>query len=523
VITGVCSWKLTSRLPPVDFCTAPPQASLMFKRWPTKTILLTLATLLLALHWVCLRADPAPRVALIFGQDTSSDLYTDEGLDSTGAIAAARYGHWYLPGQFNLAVDAPLWSALLHPLFQAEGVRIAPARSLQIGFFAASVLLLYLFMEEWRADGQAGSDQIAAWTALIVSANFLAFSFSRMAILESVWTFFVLASLLLATVASRRSSLLLAYAAGLCLGCAVLTKLTALFALLPLSAVLLLYRSRTRWLRLGVSAFAGAGTLLLPFAHVITTRFPADHRYYRQVNIVARAVHSPLRWLDNVAYILASVRYFELPLCAAFFIGLFFFRNRLRHWRDEPLVVIFGLWLIGDLLVSSMVAYFPPRYLLNPLFPFAALSVLFAEHALRSSIAAGRLLYGLLVAATLIGTVEMAAQLAYPRYTLQATADSIAAQAAGRPSAVLMSDFAYTMSLYATIQPMDDGFGVLPRSTRIVRENPAFYLTLGPASADRQADFATASRRLALIRTYDALDNYFKGKQIYLYRVESAN
>ena len=86
-----------------------------------------------------------------------------------------------------------------------------------------------------------------------------------------------------------------------------------------------------------------------------------------------------------------------------------------------------------------------------------------------------------------------------------------------------MSDLAYTMSLYAKIQPMDDGFGVLPRSTRIARENPAFFLTLGPASADRQADFATASRRLALIRTYDALDNYFKGRQIYLYRVESAN
>jgi hypothetical protein len=133
------------------------------------------------------------------------------------------------------------------------------------------------------------------------------------------------------------------------------------------------------------------------------------------------------------------------------------------------------------------------------------------------------LLYGLLVAATLVGAVGMAAQLAHPRYTLQATADSIAAQVAGPPSAVLMSDFAYTMSLYAKIQPMDDGFGVLPRSTRIVRENPAFFLTLGPASADRQADFATASRRLALIRTYDALDNYDHGKQLYLYRVESAN
>ena len=74
---------------------------------------------------------------------------------------------------------------------------------------------------------------------------------------------------------------------------------------------------------------------------------------------------------------------------------------------------------MGDLLVSSMVAYFPPRYLLNPLFPFAASSVLFAENALRSSVAAGRLLYGLPVAAALVGILEMAAQLARPQYTLR--------------------------------------------------------------------------------------------------------
>ena len=88
-----------------------------------------------------------------------------------------------------------------------------------------------------------------------------------------------------------------------------------------------------------------------------------------------------------------------------------------------------------------------------------------------------------------------------------------------------MSDFAYTMSLYAKIQPMDDGFGVLPRSTRIARENPALFLTLGPASPDRQADFAAAGRTLSLICTWDpqCSNNYDAGKQLYLYRVERAN
>jgi 4-amino-4-deoxy-L-arabinose transferase-like glycosyltransferase len=489
--------------------------------WHLKAVLLSVAIILLALHWTRLHADPASKIALFHGVDHSSDLYTDEGLDSSGAIASARYGHWYLPGEFNLAVDAPMWSAMLHPLFRAAGVNLALARALQIAFFAASVFLLYLFVKQWRT----GSDSVAAWSVLILSTNFLAFSFSRMAILESVWTFFVLASLVLATTACRRARLAYAYIAGICLACAVLTKLTALFFVLPLCAVFLLHRTReSRWLRLGIGLLSGAATLLLPYAYIVFTRFSADHHYYRQRNVVERAVHSPLGWIQSVAGIVASIRYFDLPLCLAFIVGLFFFLKHRRHLREEPLAVICGLWLIGDLLVSSSVGYFPPRYLLNPLFPFAALAALFAENAMRSSIIIGRVLYALLTIAVFLGVVEIGMQIAHPQYTLQAASDSIAAQLAEKkPSAVLMGDFAYGMSLYANIYPMDDGFGVAARSTRIATRNPSFFVTLGPASSDREADFAAAGRRLAFVRTYDALDNYFSGKQIYLYRVERGN
>jgi hypothetical protein len=48
-------------------------------------------------------------------------------------------------------------------------------------------------------------------------------------------------------------------------------------------------------------------------------------------------------------------------------------------------------------------------------------------------------------------------------------------------------------------------------------------MTLGPASPDKKADFAGAGRTLTLIRTYNALNNYVDGEQIYLYRVEPSD
>jgi 4-amino-4-deoxy-L-arabinose transferase-like glycosyltransferase len=493
----------------------------MWKTTLSRAVLLSLIVLLLGLHWARIGADPTSRLGFL-ARDGSGDLYTDEGLDSSGAIAAARYGHWYLPGQFNLAVDAPLWSAILHIPFSVVGVSIAWARGIEVAFYAASVLLLYLFVRRWRP----APDPVAPWTAVLLATNYMAFNFSRMAILESVWTCFMIAALLLLTYACERSSLLLGYLSGVCLACALLTKFTALFAVLPLGAVLLLFpRGAGRRVRLGIAAALGTATLVLPYLYELLVHYRIDHAYYRQVNIAERAVHTPFAWLYTVVKIIASVRNFDVAICLAFFIGFFVFvvGRRVSQWREHPLVIVLMLWLAGNLLIASTITYFPPRYDLNSLFAFAALAVIFAENAASTSRKLGNALYGLLALAAVIGVAEIGAGLVHARYTVQAAARSIAASGASDPHAIVMGDCAYTMSLYAKIQPMDDGFGVLPRSTRIARENPAFFLTLGPASADGETDFATAGRRLALIRTYDALDNYVKGKQLYLYRVERVN
>jgi hypothetical protein len=481
-----------------------------------KALLLFILILLLALHWVHLGADPPSRLALIAGQDRSADLYADEGLDSSGAIASVRYGHWYLPNQFNLAVDAPLWSAILAPVFHLTGVSLLVARSLQIGFFCASLWLFYLLLSDLEPD----SKLLALLCLLVLSSNYLAFCFSRMAILESVWTFFFLASLLLAVRACRSQSLLLAFGAGLCLALAATTKLTAVSGLLPLCAIFFLLRSkREHWLRLPAITAAGAATLLLPYAFVVFAYFHKDHDYYRRVNILARAVHGPRGWMHSLKLILPAVRFYDIPLCVAFLLAALLSIRSLPELRKRPLFVILIFWLLGIFLVSLQVAYFPPRYLLNPLFPLTALTVYVAESVRQRSKALGGVLFALIAIAVVFGIGSIGRYLLRPQYTMRTAAEIISGTIPEVHAPRLMGDYAYTMAFYSKMQPFDDGFGVAPRRQRIQDEDPQLYLTLDPVSPDRLADFAAAGRRLSQVAVLDAIDNYLSGKRLYLYRV----
>ena len=108
-------------------------------RWMERFLLGTAFCILIA-HWVHLAADPSPHLGLFHSMDRAGNLFTDEGWAGAGAMRAALSGSWYTPGDFNLAVDAPLWPFLLYFPFQWFGVTIVGARFLCSLFYAGTVL-----------------------------------------------------------------------------------------------------------------------------------------------------------------------------------------------------------------------------------------------------------------------------------------------------------------------------------------------------------------------------------------------
>ena len=197
-----------------------------------------------------------------------------------------------------------------------------------------------------------------------------------------------------------------------------------------MAAVFLLYhREKLPRLRIGAAAVGGLLTLLLPYQYVLATWFHTDQIYYMRINLTERAVHTPLEWIHSVSRIVESFRFFDLPLCFAFLLGLFLFRKRLSKPLNEPLVLILSAWLLANLLLASRLSYYPPRYIVHALFPFAALAALFAEGAAGLSKLGGRAVYALLILTAVVGGTEIVLFLVHPRYTVRATAASISRSA----------------------------------------------------------------------------------------------
>ncbi|HEY1566883.1 MAG TPA: glycosyltransferase family 39 protein, partial [Solirubrobacteraceae bacterium] len=282
------------------------------KRWLWAVWLVAIAGFA-ALHAVHLRADfpnHSPWLA-----DWAK--YTDEGWYGDAAVRAHLFGHWYLAGDFNPAVAAPVWPFLEWVLFCFTGVTLEAARGLAIAVFFCNLLLSYLLLRT------AGSRWMALLAVtLLVTSPFL-YCFSRLAILEPLLTTFTLAALNLAVRLERlRRPVWGAAGVGLLFTLMVLTKTTAVFALPAVAWALAapLWRTRGRAvacvLAAGGAFAAGYG---LWMALVMRLGLRGDFKYYFFVNNYPRpkewywplvslwwSFHGGL-WVDRILVPLAGV------------------------------------------------------------------------------------------------------------------------------------------------------------------------------------------------------------------------
>lgn len=243
--------------------------------------------------------------------------YTDEGWYGNAAIRAHLFGNWYLAGDFNPAVAAPVWPFLEWLLFFFTGVTVEAARGLAIGCFFSSLLLSYLLLKTRGPNWMA----LLALT-LLVTSPFL-YSFSRLAILEPLLTTLMLAALNLAVrLPSFRRQVWASAWIGLLFTLMMLTKATAVFLLpaLAWATVLPLWQVRAPIVR---CVSAAAGTCGVSFclwtALVVHCGLLADYKYFFFVNTYRRpkefygplvslwwSLHGGL-WVDRILFPLAGL------------------------------------------------------------------------------------------------------------------------------------------------------------------------------------------------------------------------
>jgi hypothetical protein len=491
-----------------------PAHTAKFDQRKIAAFLLCFAACMLALHWSHPRADSPWQVGPIHARNWSGDLYTDEGWETNGAAEAVLTGRWYRPGDFNLAVDAPMWSLLLYLPFKVFGVGMGVARIIASGFYSGTVLVIFLFIRRIETPLNA------ALVAAILSVNFLGFTFGRLALTEPVFVFFIATSFLVAKDAAQSDSRTRSFAAGLILSLGILTKLTAAFAIVPMLVILWIFdHKKTGYPRRMFAAITGAA--LLPAIHraVLLSRYKQDHMVYTAINITGRSVPNPWIWFHHLMHMILALYYVGPFLYASVFIGAFLTLPFGRLHRDA-LTKICLVWILSNIAILSTVTYFPPRYCLSFLAPFSILAVKFAAKVGEANKWSGRVLYALIVASLILNTTELLKNVVTPRYSLLTLADTarrVANDAADRP--MMMGNFANTLSLYNAVPSINGDLGTAPMWQRIEAGQPSVYVTLGPATPDQEEAFERANRFLAVAARLNVLGNYYDTYPVYVYRV----
>ena len=290
------------------------------------------------------------------GIDWSGDLYSDEGWYAQGAINQHISGQWYVPGDYNTIVNVPVFHLVQALSFHLLGMNLAAARVTAVMDMLLLVVIAYFLVQ--RACGEWAA--LAA--ALLLSANFYLFAYSKLAILELPMTALVLLCMFLA-LALPCPHALLAALLGLLYGLALLTKTTASFALPALLFLVWLKPAAIKGKVLACAAFlAGAGLLYGGYLLWANHFYPQDYAYFNESFLTPRVTWTAGYLLYTAGRILWNGKlvdswvYWLAVLCLP--LGMLF----VRRYRANPLVIALLLCLAGYFAILMTRGYLPPRY-----------------------------------------------------------------------------------------------------------------------------------------------------------------
>ncbi len=445
----------------------------------------------------------------------SGDLYTDEGWYSNNAVAHELTGRWIIEGDFNPIISLPVFPLTQAAAFSLLGLGLSTARITEVVFSILVCVFSYRLVRR-LAGGPAGLA-----TLLLLSTNFTVFAFSRLAILELPMTALTVLSLLLAI--SNRGPKMLSLALAVLAFClAALTKTTALFGLPSLLFLIWTAQPSPRKGFLAASATLAAIVLLLGAYYAIAAAADRD-----SVALFTATEFTPrLEWtlpsivwalgraiwngmaLDRIAYPLTVL---SVPL----FLALS------KRARKDRLVITCALWIGVTLAALAVRGYLPPRYYLPLSVPLACLLGVMAVHASRKfrPYRATYLPLVLLAGISAVNLISIVRHLTSPQFSFVEMARDVGRrmEAAGEP--VLIGNMANSISLATGVFSINSELGTRDLRWKLQRYRPGFYIALGEEKPTARG--LSEVYDLQLLASYDVFGNYYTGRPVHLYKLNS--
>jgi hypothetical protein len=447
--------------------------------------------------------------------------YTDEGWYGSAAIRAHQLGHWYVAGDFNPAVAAPVWPFLEWLLFFLTGVTPQAARGLAVAAFLLNLSLSYLLL---RTSGSRWMALVAL--TLLVTSPFL-YCFSRLAILEPCLTTLLLAAMNLAVRLPRfRQPVWIAACIGLLFTAMMLTKTTAIFLVPALAwamVVPLAKANKPVWRCAVATGAASAASYAAWMLLIVRCGLFADYQYFFFINKYPRptgitwplvslwwSFHGGL-WIDKIL----------IPLAGVLVLGaLLFFRSCCGLWRDP----VFGASLLaaaGYILFMTYQDHPQPRYF-TVVAVFCFFVIAQATEALVARAAQGTgwrvagwaVLASVAVACGVNGAQTLAYAL-HPQYTWINAAAGLTRYIDMHPNGnrTLLSVSGDEIMLFTHLPALCDDFGTMELPDKIAKYDPGWFASWNDLDPGTLADLHTRYS-IEQVATFPALDDHERNQLI---------
>lgn len=447
------------------------------------------------------------------GLNWSGDLYTDEGWYSSGAIALTTTGQWLVEGDFNPIVNMPMLHVILAGVFRIAGMSLASARFTIVAWSLAVTACTYILVTRFEGKLAGGI------AALVLSANFTLFAYSRLTLNEIPMMGWLLLSILMAT---SQPSIMAVLASAVFCSAAILTKPTAVFAV-PVLLYAIWHRTSDQ------KSFAKTSMLFLLLVAALAGGYhvwasvhsPMDYSYFNSLNLEPRLSLAPrsLVWnaMRTVWHSLPLYPIF-FPLATASALWLLYKKSRTR---SSPVLWIAILWMTGYSLILAASSYHPPRYFIPLVIPMALLVALVSSRRTSKGDSTKAVWFArfFVLAALLLNLVKIIRYVGSPEYSFIRMANDIRirTQAGERGNDALLGNLAHSIGLATGLRPFNDRLGWLDLTDRLEMYSPDYYISLGVYEGLNQTIAQT--HELELLATYDVFENYYSGKRVYFYRL----
>jgi len=468
------------------------------------------------IRFINLNADFPP------GITTSGALYTDEGWYSASAVRYYLTGEWYYPGDINYAVHQPGSQILYLLSFYILGLSLSSERIVvAILFILFTVLLASLLRKNF-------GNFAAMISAVLLSTNFLAFAYSRLAFRFLIALFFIVAALYIAGNLSSQRGILMVIISSLLLAYGILTCTTAVFAV-PLFLFLVWKNGKSLKEKLidvivgGVLVSILAGSYLL----IMRSQYPSDFAVYDGAvssSFITGLSQWPLNLLHKVYW---SFRYISPDFVGLTALLTLFALVVSKQFRTNPIVQMLLGYLVIYIAMLSITTYEPPRYFLMLLVPFTGLCAVacitvmkwLSEKKLASIAFLPLLLVGLV---SFHGSWQIISYMSHPKYSFYQMAHGVENIIQGREGRVkgvlLFGDIADSVS----IEIGTNAANSLMWTSRTVGDRLALYhpkYLIVHGSNVAQVAVAEGGA-ITELGSWDVFNNYYaNGEQVRLYYV----